>query len=1080
MNIKSSKADCTQCKLLQNESLIATTNSEKDLSKVEILFVFSHFNDIDFKNKTACSTAGNTLFYELFSKNKIKNHKYLITSSILCQIDFDIDEDHEEEYNAIQQDCCNNLFELIDACNPKIIVGFGDNIANIFNLKKPNSGSMTNMRGKIYDWKKYKVFLTFEPEFVEENKNYSSIYNKDFSKIRELLTGKKAQMKQANTIVQLGEGLQYYNIPSKFYTDEYRLIDIQYIFSSGEVLYIFRDKDNNKVYHKYKDDYYFYQCKENVEARNIVDAKDVIAYKVSWKNKRDIDPDNSYEGDIRLPIKHSIDYHLKNKEEHRSNVLNNWFCDIEIDMEGTKAFPSPEKAEHPINMISVGYHGEVFIYVLDNNTDKIKDRDDAILKIYKNEKMMLMDYIKHIKSVDPDSTSGWNFKDFDMCYIFNRLPKVGISQNSYSKFGIFNVDLKHGNVDTPGIMNFCQLELYKLFTFSTKPSYKLDSIAEEEIGIKKIQMEHSIGDMYYKDINGLIDYSIRDTVLLMKLEDKLGHINLAHELKSTCSSTLTGILSTFGQVDPLVVSYMKKRNQVSKNANYHQKKEKLAGAFVKQPVPGIYETITDFDFSSLYPSIVRTYNIGVNTFIMRLADPYMGYDMVYNRENLPDDIHMILDPLYENKLVSIKKDELLKEIDNDELICTINGCFYTNHKNEISELNAIVEYLLSSRKAYKGKMFDAKVAKDKLLENFYNTKQLVYKVIANSLYGVLAQEFFRFFNISSAGAITGSGQEAIKNSIIYADAKMESMKTGKKLIEPEVLTKDEIYGDEMPNRPTPYIITSDTDSIFCCFEDFDDHKDTTNVVKWCNEIQNYLNDDMLVSMVKRHNVEPEYNQLNLKNEFVCSKGLFLSKKHYALQLIEIEGKKVNESMHRGIETRRSDYPVKTKEMLSNLLDMILCGETVKLKHLMEFIKLQSNEFDYLLRSGDLSVMKSISFAKELKEYKNMPQNITAMMNWNDLMFDSFKHGDRGYLVKVKGINEEKAPEDVIIKYHTKFIKNGRKLDVIALPETEKEIPNYFILDIPPMKKVVFEDRWQKMLQPLIEVDRQNKSGLMTL
>jgi len=1077
MNIKASKADCSKCKLLQNESLIATTNSEKDLSKVDIVFVFDSFSESDFKNETACSPLGNSKFYELFDKYKLNKQKYLITSTILCKTEGC----DEEEYDAILQDCRKNIFELIDSCNPKLIVGFGENVAKAFDLITVNSGGITNMRGNVYDWKKHKIFLTFDPEFVIENNNYDKIYMKDFSKINEFMTGKKSNIKQANTIKKIGEGLQYYTIPSKFYTDEYRLIDIHYLYTTGEVLYIFRDKDNNKVIHKYKDDYYFYQCKENVDGRMIVDAKDVIAYNVSWKNKRDIDPDNSYEGDIRLPIKHSIDYHIKNKGDYISDDLNNWFCDIEIDMEGDKAFPLPEITKHPINMISVGFDKEVFIYVLDNNTDKINtDRKDAKVIVFKNERKMLEAYIKHLKKADPDSTSGWNYKNFDMCYIFNRLPKIGIPQNSYCKLGAFNVDMRYDKVDTPGIMNFCQLELYKLFTFSTKPSYKLDSIAEAEIGIKKIQMPHSIGEMYYKDINGLIEYSIRDTVLLMKLEEKLGHINLAHELKSTCSSTLTGILTTFGQVDPLVVSYMKKEGKVSKNANYHNKKESLAGAFVKQPVPGIYETITDFDFSSLYPNIVRTYNIGVDTFVMRLADPKMGYTLINDRDNLPDKINMVIDPLFKNELRSLDKNELLAEVDKDKLICTINGCFYINHNQEISELNAIVEYLLTSRKKYKNKMFEAKVAKDKLLENFFNTKQLVYKVIANSLYGALAHEIFRFFNISSAGAITGSGQEAIKNSIIYADSKMESMKTGKDMNIPAILTQEEMFANAMPNRPTPYIITSDTDSIFCCFEDFENHKDLDNVKKWCGDIQTYLNDDMLVDMVASHNVEKKYNRLDLKNEFICSKGLFLSKKHYALNLIEIEGKPVNEAMHRGIETRRADFPSKTKEMLTELLDMILGKENIKLKQIMEYVNIQSNEFDILLRKGDRSVIKSINYKKELSEYKKIPQNITAMLNWNDLVYDSFHTGDRGHLYKIKGIDELKAPEDVMMKYHSEFMGKGRKLDVIALPESEEALPDYFIIDAKAMKKYVFDDRYQNMLNPIIEVDRQNRSGLLTV
>lgn len=1080
MIIQSSKADCSKCKLLQNESLVCKTNCESDISKVDILFITTYFKENDFDKSEVMSAKENNSFLTMFHKYKLHKQKYMISSLVLCKVDNVLT---NEDYKVIANNCKNNIEAVIEQCQPKLIVGLGYDVAEALGIIKSNSGGITNMRGKIYDYNNHKLFMTLDTDFVDENKNYKNKYDQDFSKILEYVTGKKKEIRNTSNIKRLGTGIQYYNIPKKYYTEEYRLVDVQYLFSTSEILYVFRDVDNKKVYYKHNDDYYFYKCKDGIEERKIVNEDAVIAYSVKWKNKNEIDPDTTYEGDIRIPIKHTIDYQLKNEGDFVSSELNNWFFDIEIDMQHTKAFPSPVDAKFPINMISVSYHGNMKVYVLYNEEieDEIKtDWENAEIKVFKSEKMMLNAFIKDLKNADPDSMSGWNVKSFDMLYIFNRLPKVKIDQKSFSKYGIFNVDAKYGRVDLAGIHVHDQLELYKNFNSLTKSSYKLNNIAQAEIGIKKIKMPYSIGEMYYKDINGLIKYNIRDTELLVKLEEKLGHINLANEIKTICASTLSGVQSTFGRVDPLVIYFMKKQKMVVKNANYHNKKEKLVGAFVKQPVPGIYETITDFDFTSLYPSIMRTYNIGVKTFVMQFVDSSLGYEMVYDQDSLPDEIDMIIDPMYKNEQVKIKKEELIDRFNNDKLICTINGCFYKNHSNQISELSEIVDYLMSSRKVYKKKMLEAKENKEKLVTNFFNTKQLVYKVIANSLYGVVANHIFRFYNNSSAGAITLSGQEAIKNMIIYANNKMESMCKNKELIEPKPFSKVGLNADDVSSHPTSYIITSDTDSIFCCFEEFDDNKNLENVRKWCNEIQDYLNDDVIVKLTGRHNVLPEYNMLNLKNELICAKGLFLSKKHYVIRVIEQEGKSVNDTMHVGIETKRSDYPNKTKEFLTELIDLMVADENITIKQLFDFVGIQEMEFDKLLRERSVSLAKSISFGKKLSEYKAIPQNITAMQNWNDLVYDHFRYGDRGYLFKIKGINEGIAPEDIVENYHKNFLKNGRKLEVIALPEEETTLPNYFIVDYNAMKKFVFVDRYKNIMDPLIEVDNENKLGLLTI
>jgi DNA polymerase elongation subunit (family B) len=499
-------------------------------------------------------------------------------------------------------------------------------------------------------------------------------------------------------------------------------------------------------------------------------------------------------------------------------------------------------------------------------------------------------------------------------------------------------------------------------------------------------------------------------------------------------------------------------------------KEKYPGAFVFEPLPGTYDWITDFDFASLYPSLMITYNIGINSYVMKLKDPHLGYELTYHPDQLPDVVDVMLDPLYKNNEVKIKKEELLQKIKDSNLVYTINGCFFLPHKKEFSVFGEIVDLLMKSRKDYKSHMFSAIEKKDKDGEEFFYTRQLVYKVLANTLYGVVANKSFRFYDNSLAAAITLSGQEALKTSIIEGDAFMRHLKTSKPYEQPSQLTKLEMYSDEMPDRSNDYIITGDTDSIFCCFEEFGKTITVKDIHGWCSKIEDFLNNDKIIEMVKKHNIDLEYNRLKLKNELVISRGLFLAKKRYAIRVINNEGKDVDKINYMGVEIKRSDYPSKSKEFLAELLDMLLKSEKVSLDRLIQFVNRKEKEFLTLIKEGDKSIARPISYGKKLEDYKTLTQGVKAMEAWNKIMYDIHKTGAKAYMFWTKGIDIEKAPVDVREKYH-EFLKNGNKLEVIAVPDEEEKLPSFFIPDIQSALKFSFKDRHELMLKPLTSMKK---------
>jgi len=1069
-SIKSSFSDCSKCDLLDAPSCILETNCKSDLSKVDVIFIAENpGKDEVKKGKPLVGKAGKK-FRKYFEKFGINKMNYLLTNVVLCQT-LNPDGTTGNPSEEVIDRCKSNCLNIIKACNPKLVVLMGTSPMKAFGIAKAGITSI-HEKYEVLNWDGYNVMVIVHPSFVNRNPAWEEKFEMGLAKIAERLSGKTVKSSHKSTLKTLGKGIHYYKIPEKYYTDEYRLIDVQFLNKTSQVLYIFRDKNNKKEFYKTSDEYYCYQAPKGVEVRKLVPYDQLNQITIKYRDRYDLDSNITYEGDVRITAKHAMDYYHYNQGECKKVKSNIMFFDIEVDTGKDRVFPTPVEAAYPIDMITAIFNGKIVTFVVDNKTEPIKEFENVEMRIFKNEKKMMQDFINYFKDCDPDFIAGWNAINFDLAYIYTRLPQLGIAQSSMSQFKEFYVDGPKYVSHIPGCVSIDQDFLYRTFTFTKMENYKLGFIAQHELGVSKIDLPIPFNEMYWKMLNLKIEYNIRDTDLLQQLEDKLAHINLLNELRIICNTSFDSV-SSFGQTDSLMVSYLRNKGIASKNSDPHIVKEKYPGAYVHEPIPGAYNWITDFDFESLYPSIMITFNIGVNSYVMKLKDPHMGYDVTYHPENLPDKIKVIYDPLYEKKEFSVPKDDLLKKIKDARLVSTINGCFFKPHDEELSVFGEVVDMLMTSRKEYKGKMFDAIEAQNKDEENFYYTRQLVYKVLANTLYGVVANKAFRFFDTSLAGAITLSGQEALKTSIIEGDAFMRHLSTGKPYVPPKPLTKKEMYAAEMPDRGNEYIVTGDTDSIFCCFENFKDELTVGNIHKWCEQIETFLNDDKMVELViDRHNGVPEYNRMKLKNELVISRGLFLAKKRYAIRVINNEGKDVDKIKYMGVEIKRSDFPSKSKEFLSELSELILKSDKISLTKLMEYVTRKEQEFMELIMNGDKRIARPVTYGKRLEDYKTIPQGVRAMETWNELMYDIHKTGNKAYMYWVQGIDLEKAPEELIEKYH-KFVANGKKLEVIAIPDEEAKLPPYFIVDKNAALKFVFKDRYELMLEPLqVSVQKQ--------
>lgn len=895
-----------------------------------------------------------------------------------------------------------------------------------------------------------------------------------FSKIKKLYDDKPADNeKQANYYM--------FSIPDKYYTDEYRLVDIQYLNGYDKLIYIFRDKENKKHYYEYpqyEKDFYWYECISSNKIIEKIDNLKLCFGRYQDRNRTSF----GYGGDINIATQHTVDYYLKTKGEApiiRQNIL---FFDIETYQYHDNIFPDPNQAKYPITAISFRTDREddfTHVYLLKINGE-IDSRIDDIFRsgkypyitLFNDEKAMLRAWFQAIKKCDVDFLAGWNVGGFDIPYIIKRMQNLKIPASEISEFGYMYGD-KNGRNFIAGYTVMDQLKLYKDLTYITQPSYSLNYIAGVVLGKEKVQHAgKSIDVMYREDIELFMRYSQVDTQLIYEIEEDVKHIALQDEIRRVATTSQDGAKSTIGQADGLYTTSMKKKGLIARNYNHDVQKESLPGAYVFDAKGGLYEgLICDFDFRSLYPSIINTWNIGPDSYIA-LISQRDARDYIFSKNNLKNKkISMIVDPVHSRKKVELDLNQFEKFIDKYKAHVTIIGTIFCGHEIYESINYSVLTMLLKSRKLYKAKMLTSKEAGQKQLTVEYNGKQMAYKILANSLYGVLGNEHFKFYNIELGKSITLTGQEMLKYCAVHTDYYMRGKFKNKDdfRIDPDFDSK---VNDAIN------ILYGDTDSMFVYLTDYlkSKHievKKSPEVLKEVSEIQDYINGVIIPVILERHKINMKYSEMYLKNEFLMSRYYALNaKKKYASKVISQEGKDICERDIKGLEIKRSEIPSRTQKLLSDIIDTIL-DENLNKKDLKptidKIVKDTKQEMLQLIKNGDPSIARIVAFSKDLSEYKNMPQNIKSMLMWNALIGrEDFRTGSKGHLWNILGIDLNKAPKEIVDNYHNIFKKKffDNDLKAIATPEDVDKLPDYFVVDIKAMIKYCCDDRCELLLEPL--------------
>ena len=240
-------------------------------------------------------------------------------------------------------------------------------------------------------------------------------------------------------------------------------------------------------------------------------------------------------------------------------------------------------------------------------------------------------------------------------------------------------------------------------------------------------------------------------------------------------------------------------------------------------------------------------------------------------------------------------------------------------------------------------------------------------------------------------------------------------------------------------------------------------KKTEVILNECRTLEKVLNNDILTQFAKLHNIKNDHNMFKLKQELVARSAYFLNvKKKYVLYITNKEGVVTSEVYCRGIEIRRSDWPQMTKDGMSKILDLLVKEEKVSFKNIRKLISDTRTEIMQLIINRSKEIAKPVSFAKSLSEYKQIPSHVLGMLLWNDLEYEYFVPGTKGYQFKIKGVNFELAPEKVKTKSRVITSKNNN----IVVPFEESTLPNYYVINADEMCNLIWDGVIEKLLEPI--------------
>jgi len=684
---------------------------------------------------------------------------------------------------------------------------------------------------------------------------------------------------------------------------------------------------------------------------------------------------------------------------------------IDIEVECENGFPNPRQSIEPLLSITVKNHQTqgIVVWGIGKFTT---DRDDVTYIQCKDETDLLEEFIVFWEQNTPDVVTGWNIDFFDIPYLMNRIKLLFGEKKlkAFSPWGnvsdkeVFMMGRKHQMYDILGVATLDYLQLYKKFTYTNQENYRLDHIAHVELDEQKQENPYeTFQEWYTKDYQSFIEYNITDVELVDRLEDKLKLIELLITMAYDCKVNYSDMLGSVKYWDILIYNYLRKKNIIVPQKRKHSAKaERYEGAYVKDPQVGMHNWVVSLDLNSLYPHLIMQYNISPETLIKQV-------------KNVDVD-----------KLLNQKIDTSF--LPKDTTITPNGAIFRTDKKGFFPELMEKIynDRVIYKRKALKSSQLYEDTKDKKHLNDMsrYHTKQLAQKISLNSAYGAIGNEWFRYYDIRNAEAITTSGQLAIR------------------WIEKEVNN----YLNKLFNtKEKDYIIASDTDSIYVTFDELVSHvfKDDVSPTKIINFLDKVIKEKIEPFIDESYGKLAKYlhayeQKMVMKREVIADKGIWTAKKRYILNVWDSEGVRYKEPHLKimGIEAVKSSTPASCRKKIKEALKLIMSGNE---KELNQFIQEFRKEF-LQLPPEDIAYPRSVNGVNKFMDSnalykKGTPIHVKGAILYNYLLkknklinkYPIIQDGDK---IKFFPLRQPNIYQSNVMSFITKMPKEFNINDII--------------------------------------------------
>jgi DNA polymerase elongation subunit (family B) len=779
-------------------------------------------------------------------------------------------------------------------------------------------------------------------------------------------------------------------------------------------IHIVGRRDGERYYEEFPANYIFYYDDPRGKFRSIFNT---AVARFSTRNSKEFRKEIAiqkgkklYEADIN-PIFRCLEENYKGLDAPR---LHTAFFDIEVDFDPVRGFSRPEDPFNPITAISVymDWLDQLVTMVIPPKSMSMETAQEIAAEfencfVFEQERELLDTFLNLIQ--DADVLSGWNSEGYDIPYtvmrttrvlskddtrrfcLWDQLPK----QRTFERFGAENITF-----DLIGRVHLDYMQLYRKYTYEERHSYSLDAIGEyEELG-SKTAFEGTLDQLYNQNWKTFIEYNRQDVNLLANIDKKLRFLDLANTLAHENTVLLPTTMGAVAVTEQAIINEAHERGMV-----VPVRKERLtdddtqaAGAYVAYPKKGMHDWVGSIDINSLYPSAIRALNMGPETIVGQLR-PIMTDRYIRDKMNQGNSFAAAWEGLFGTlEYTAVMEQQRGTEItidwqDGDETVhsaaevwrmifdsnqpwmLTANGTIFT------FETEAVIPGLLkrwyAERKEMQARLKECTTKED---EEYWDKRQLVKKINLNSLYGAILNPGCRFFDKRIGQSTTLTGR-AIAH---HMDAYVNECITGKYDHVGECI----IYGD--------------TDS--CYFSAWPVLKKEVEEgrMTWSKEtciqlydgIADQVNQSFPAFMERAFHCPREMGAvIRGGREVVASKGLFITKKRYAVMIIDKEGRRVDvegkpgKVKAMGLDLKRSDTPKVIQDFLSDILLDTLTGSSKEdvIEKIREF-KYEFKERPGWEKGSPKRANNITQYAKkeEREGRANMPGHVRASLNWNTL------------------------------------------------------------------------------------------------